>query len=81
MRFQVSVSQGVLSTLPRALQQKLARRAARKVLRMGQTTATVIFRGPDDLQVIVNCVQATIIIAKAHETLRGSLLSGNRVAA
>ncbi|MFT3882922.1 MAG: hypothetical protein QM703_25110 [Gemmatales bacterium] len=81
MRFQVSVSQGVLSTLPRMLQQKLARRAARKVLRMGQTTATVIFRGPDDLQVIVNCVQATILIAKTQETLRGALLSEFRRAA
>jgi len=81
MRFQVSVSKGVLSTLPRMLQQKLARRAARKVLRMGQTSATVIFRGPDDLQVIVNCVQATILIAKAYETLRGSLLRDQRQAA
>lgn len=78
MRFQVSVSSSVLSTLPRLLQQKLARRAARKVLRMGRSTATVIFRGPNDLQVIVNCVQATIIIAKAHETLRGTLLSDFR---
>lgn len=81
MRFKVSISKGVLTTLPRMLQQKLARRAARKVLRMGQTSATVIFRGPDDLQVIVNCVQATILIAKAHETLRGSLLRDQRQAA
>ncbi len=81
MRFQVSVSQAVLTTLPRLLQQKLAGRAARKVLRMGRTTATVIFRGPDDLQVIVNCVQATIVIAKAHETLRGALIRGFRQAA
>lgn len=81
MRFQVSVSQGVLSRLPRVFQQKLARRAARKVLRMGRTSATVIFRGPNDLQVIVNCAQATILIAKAQETLRGSLLSDGRKAA
>jgi hypothetical protein len=81
MRFQVSVSQAVLSALPRVLQQKLARRAARKVLRMGRTSATVIFRGPDDLQVIVNCVQATIILAKVQETLRGSLLRDYRTAA
>lgn len=75
MRFQVSVSHSVMSTLPRLLQHKLARRAARKVLRMGQTSATVIFRGPDDMQVIVNCVQGTILLAKAQETLRGRLLS------
>lgn len=81
MRFQVSVSSGVLSTLPRVLQLKLARRAARKVLRMGRTSATVIFRGPEDLQVIVNCLQATIIIARAHETLRRSLISDYRKSA
>lgn len=71
MRFQVSVSPAASSTLPRLLQHKLARRAARKVLRMGRTSATIIFPGPQDLRVIVNCLQETIIIAKAHETLRG----------
>ena len=74
MRFQVSVSSGVLSTLPRQHQRKLARRAARKVLRMGRTSATVIFSGPQDLRVIVNCHQAMIVIAKAHETLRGTMI-------
>ncbi len=81
MRFQVSVSSGVLFTLPRLHQQKLARRAARKVLRMGRTSATVIFTGPQDLRVIVNCVQGTIIIAMAHETLRGSLIKEYRKSA
>ena len=81
MRFQVSVSSEALSTLPRLLQQKLARRAARKVLRMGSTSATVIFPGPQDLRVIVNCLQGTIVIATAHEMLRGSLISGYRKSA
>lgn len=70
MRFKVTVFPEASFTLPEFYQQKLARRAARKVLRMGSTTATVIFPGPRDLRVIVNCQKATIVIATVHESTR-----------
>jgi hypothetical protein len=72
MRFSVSILPEAAQLLPRVLQFKLARRAARKVLRMGNTSATIIFPGPDDLRVVVNCLKRTIVITRTPEALRSS---------
>jgi len=72
MKFSVSVLPDAADLLPRVLQLKLARRAARKVLRMGNTSATIIFPGPDDLRVVVNCLKGTIFITRTPEALRSA---------
>lgn len=67
MNFKVFVTGNACELLPLPLQQKLARRAARKVLRMGRTSAIVIFPGPNNLRVTVNCMQSTIVIDLAKK--------------
>jgi len=64
-----------------ALQQKLARRAARKVLRMGNTCGIVLFTGPDNLRVVVNGLNATIVVYLSSETTHGSIFRLIRKAA
>lgn len=68
MRFQVTVFSDALYTLSRMHQVKLARRAARKAMRMGSSSAIVIFPGPRGLRVTVNCLKGTIVITKVPET-------------
>lgn len=72
MKFSLNVLPEAAELLPRVLQLKLARRAARKVQRMGSTSATIIFPGPDDLRVVVNCLKGTIFITRTPEALRTS---------
>lgn len=81
MRFTVTVLNDALYKLPRRHQVKLARRAARKALRMGSTSATVHFPGPQGLQVVVNCQQATIVISQAHESTRSVMTRNYRKSA
>jgi len=71
MKFQVTVLPEASFALSRMHQVKLARRAARKALRMGSTAAIVIFPGPHGLRVTVNCQEATIVITRANENMRG----------
>lgn len=71
MKFTVSISNEASFLLSPTFQQKLARRAARKALRMGKTSAIVIFSGPNNLRVVVNCQTATIIVSLAHERVLG----------
>jgi hypothetical protein len=68
MKFTVSVSPSATFLLSHSGRTALARRAARKVLRMGMSSAIVIFRGPNNLRVIVNCQRAAIRITTAQET-------------
>jgi hypothetical protein len=68
MKFAVSVSPGASILLNHSRRAALARRAARKVLRMGPVLATVIFHGPYDLRVIVSWRRSAIRITTAHET-------------
>jgi hypothetical protein len=67
MKFTVSVSPGAASFLNHSRRASLARRAARKVLRMGPVSAIVIFHGPFDLRVIVNWQRQAVRITTAHE--------------
>lgn len=81
MNFKVTVSPDAANNLPVFLQQKLARRAARKVQRMGRTSAIVIFSGPNNLRVVVNCKTATIVIYVSSETAHGAIFRLMRKAA
>ncbi|HMO35962.1 MAG TPA: hypothetical protein PKA06_07965 [Gemmatales bacterium] len=72
MRFQVTIYPDAAYILSKKLQFKLARRAARKVMRMGDTSATVIFPGPKGLHVTVDCRQASIVIAQKDEVERAA---------
>ena len=81
MKYKVTVSPDAAMNLPVFLQQKLARRAARKVMRMGSTSAIVIFSGPHNLRVVVNCKTATIVIYVSSENAHGSIFRLMRKAA
>ena len=69
MKFIVSISPEASSLLIPHLRWKLARRAARKVQRMGSSSAMVVFPGPNDLRVIVDCLRSTIRITTAREAI------------
>lgn len=74
----MTVLSDALYMLPRKHQVKLARRAARKAMRMGSTSATVHFPGPYGLKVVVNCHKATIVISKAEESVRSFMTRNYR---
>lgn len=74
MKFTVNISPVACDLLVPALRWRLARRAARKVMRMGSSSALVIFHGPEDLRVIVNCPQTAIQITTGAEAKRQSTL-------
>jgi hypothetical protein len=80
MRFVVTVYRDAAWILSKKLQVKLARRAAQKAMRLGDTSATVIFPGPKQLRVTVDCRKGTIVIAQANEIERAAYMRLRRPA-
>ena len=74
MKFTVSITPGASSLLVPHLRRRLARRAGRKVLRMWPSSAIVVFPGPDELKVIVDCLRGTIRITTTEEAINKNTL-------